>query len=56
MTACDFGSCCERAAWDALSQRRETPFSRRVEATLGRMVLRAAGSMSRVSTELQAAV
>ena len=44
-----------KAAFDALSQRRETPFSRRADATAGRIVDRADSSMRSVSTALHAA-
>ena len=45
----------ERAVLEGASQRRETPFLRRAEATAGRMVDRAAASTRSVSTALHAA-
>lgn len=45
----------ERAALDAESQRRETPFSRSADATDESTVGRADSSISSVSTALHAA-
>ena len=45
----------ESADLEAASQRRETPFSRSVDATSGSTVSNAASSTSNVSTALQAA-
>ena len=55
MVAWVLGMVFVRAALDGESQRRETPFSSRTDATAGRIVVRAASSTRRVSTELQAA-